>query len=191
MKIAGAILAGGGARRFGGDKALALLDGMPLLRRVADRLAPQVDQLLLSGEGRPGFALPVLNDPKQGPLVALLGLLRWARDRDFALLVTAPCDGPFLPLDLTRRLLDMLGDGDCAFAAVGAQDYPTCALWRVAALPKIESAFAMGTSSLKGAIASVPAVRVAFSGQGPDGDPFFNINNQADLEKAEAWLRQS
>jgi hypothetical protein len=47
--VTGLVLAGGEGRRMGGvDKGLLLLGGQPLVARVAARLRPQVDKLLLS-----------------------------------------------------------------------------------------------------------------------------------------------
>ena len=54
MRIFGTILAGGEARRMGSDKALMPLAGRPLVAWVADRFAPQVEELALSANGDPG-----------------------------------------------------------------------------------------------------------------------------------------
>ena len=43
MKTLGAILAGGGSRRFGSDKAAAWLDGRALIDHVAGRVADYLD----------------------------------------------------------------------------------------------------------------------------------------------------
>jgi len=43
--IAGLLLAAGGARRFGSQKLLALLDGTPIVRRSAEMLAAETDEL--------------------------------------------------------------------------------------------------------------------------------------------------
>ena len=54
MKVVGLLLAGGQSRRMGGgDKALHLLGGIPLLERVIERLRPQVDALVLNANGDP------------------------------------------------------------------------------------------------------------------------------------------
>ena len=106
IRPAGLILAGGQSRRMGGgDKALALLGGKPLLRHVVERMAPQVDGLALSVERvsptLAAFGLPQLADEQpghRGPLPGLLAGLRHFCDRaDWVLF--APCDAPFLPLD--------------------------------------------------------------------------------------------
>ena len=55
VKIVGVLLAGGLSRRMGGgDKALRLLGGRPLLDHVIERLRPQVEALVLNANGDPG-----------------------------------------------------------------------------------------------------------------------------------------
>jgi molybdenum cofactor cytidylyltransferase len=44
--IVGVLLAAGGARRFGSQKLVALLDGVPLVRRAADVLAQATDDVI-------------------------------------------------------------------------------------------------------------------------------------------------
>lgn len=47
--ITGVVLAGGLGRRMGGvDKGLQILHGRPMAAWVAERLAPQVDELLIN-----------------------------------------------------------------------------------------------------------------------------------------------
>ena len=83
MRIFGVILAGGGARRMGGqDKALLMLGGQSLLAHVQGRFAPQVERLAISANGdaaRFGTGVVVLADAaSQGPLSGLLAALDWA-----------------------------------------------------------------------------------------------------------------
>jgi molybdopterin-guanine dinucleotide biosynthesis protein A len=55
MTLLGAIFAGGASRRFGSDKALADIGGVALLERVAARLRPQCDALVVVGREWPGL----------------------------------------------------------------------------------------------------------------------------------------
>ena len=81
----GLILAGGLARRMGGgDKALKMLAGRPILAHVIGRLGEQCDGLLLNANGDPArFAacgLPVVADTVPdfaGPLAGILAGLDW------------------------------------------------------------------------------------------------------------------
>ncbi|KGF67232.1 molybdopterin-guanine dinucleotide biosynthesis protein A, partial [Hoeflea sp. BAL378] len=55
MKLLGGILAGGRGRRMEGiDKPFAELAGRPLIAHVIDRLAPQVDGIVLNANSEPG-----------------------------------------------------------------------------------------------------------------------------------------
>ena len=104
----GVLLAGGLARRMGGgDKPLRLLDGRTLLERVAARMAPQCDGLILNANGDPArfaaIGLPVVADDVPGfagPLAGILAALDWAAAHrpDLAFVASAAADSPLLAL---------------------------------------------------------------------------------------------
>jgi molybdopterin-guanine dinucleotide biosynthesis protein A len=124
--VLGAVLAGGRARRLGGgDKALQMLGGRPLLDHVLDRLRPQLGEIVLNANGDParfaGWKLPVVPDVldgQGGPLVGVLSCLDWTRANrpGVNVLVTVPCDTPFLPEDLIGRLLTARAEAGTALA---------------------------------------------------------------------------
>jgi molybdopterin-guanine dinucleotide biosynthesis protein A len=107
--ITGVILAGGEGRRLGGvDKGLQELRGRPMVQWVLERLAPQVDTVLISANRNlqryAAFGCPVLPDripDFAGPLAGLHAALTQAAT---PLVATVPCDSPFLPADLVARL---------------------------------------------------------------------------------------
>ena len=191
--VLGVVLAGGASRRYGRDKALALLGGIPLLQWVVDRIRPQVNELAISGDTRPGFDLQAIPDemPDSGPLAALCSILAWAEGKGFALVMTTSCDTPFVPRDIGSVLHASLADHNCAVASWGGAVHPTCALWKTACRTSIDTAFDAGVRSLHGAVSCVNAIVVDFSTvDGPGGDPFFNINSQMDMAEAQAWLAE-
>jgi molybdenum cofactor guanylyltransferase len=113
------VLAGGGSRRFGSDKLVAPVGGMPLLHRavlgvvaVADELviviAPEAPEPSLPD----GIAVPVrfVRDPEpdKGPLVGVLAGLE-AAESDLAIVVAG--DMPLLVPVVLRRCLDVVGGG--------------------------------------------------------------------------------
>jgi molybdenum cofactor cytidylyltransferase len=55
------LLAAGGARRFGSQKLVALLDGVPLVRRAADVLCDVVDELVVVVGNEAGAIRAALN----------------------------------------------------------------------------------------------------------------------------------
>lgn len=191
--VLGVILVGGASRRYGDDKAMALLGGTPMVQLVAAQVFGQVSMLAASGAGRPGLNLPVIPDavPHGGPLPALLSVLKWADERGFDVVATFSCDTPFLPSNLVIRLRRALMKGcDCSVALHGGAAHPTCAVWKTEALPKVQAALEAGVRSLHGALANLKASSADFSdlSDGPRGDPFFNINSQPEMAEAQAWL---
>ncbi len=99
----GAILAGGQSRRFGKDKALALLDGRPLIERAIGAIIEQVSEIVIVGRnGDSGIA--DRPQPGLGPLGGLNAALHHARENGFDTVVTIGCDMPFLPRDLVAQL---------------------------------------------------------------------------------------
>lgn len=93
MRVLGAILGGGKSRRFGSDKAQALLHGKPLMEHALGGLRPHVDALVCVGRDWPGLVR--LEDqpmPDLGPLGGLLGALTYAQREGFDLVLTSGCD---------------------------------------------------------------------------------------------------
>jgi molybdopterin-guanine dinucleotide biosynthesis protein A len=107
FQIAGAIFAGGAARRFGSDKAAAPIGDTAMIDLVAERLRAQCAIVMVVGRVWPGL-ISVDDRPRPGlgPLGALAGALAYARVAGFATVLTSGCDLPDLPLDLARTLGD-------------------------------------------------------------------------------------
>ncbi len=169
MSRLGAIFAGGQARRFGSDKAAALLDGTALIDHVAARLRAQCDAVVVVGRTWPRLvSVGDLPCPGLGPLGALAGALAHARGGGFDEVLTSGCDLPDLPKDLAVQL----GAGP---AVVAGQ--PLLGLWP-AALADALLAYLAETDdrSMRGWIAAAGARRVAIEGA------IANINTVGDLE---------
>lgn len=191
----GLILAGGQATRMGGgDKGRLLVGGRSLVRRVIDRIAPQVDALALSANGPPDrwrdLGLPVLADAMPdhpGPLAGVLAGLDWAAAQGCPHIVTAAADTPFLPPDLVPRLLDAAGPAGLALAATRAEGrhraQPTIGLWPAALREDLREALRGGTRKILHWTDRHGAGLAVFD-EGPP-DPFFNVNTPEDLLLAE------
>ncbi|HYD62459.1 MAG TPA: molybdenum cofactor guanylyltransferase MobA [Noviherbaspirillum sp.] len=193
MTITGLLLAGGRGMRMGGvDKGLQEFRGMPMTRHVLERLARQVDKVAINANQNldvyRSFGYPVLPDHMgefPGPLAGLhTGLV----ECDTAYLATAPCDSPFLPMDLVARLKDAL-DGSrahVAFAVTGhgeaRQSHPVfCLLKASDALPGLVRYLERGGRRMEAWMREQAAVEVNF----PDDDAFRNINTLEELKKLE------
>ena len=105
MRRLGAVLAGGVGRRFGSDKALAELDGRPLVAHVAAALAGECQTVVVCGRTLAGHvSLADRPAPGLGPLAGIAAALRHAADEGYDEVLSAPCDTPLLPRDLGIRL---------------------------------------------------------------------------------------
>ncbi len=187
--ILGVILAGGASRRFGSDKALARLAGMPLIEHVARRAKPQVGLLAVSGAASAPLGLPVIADREKGagPLSGIVSSLAWAEANGFTLLATFACDGPFFPGDLVTQLSSELGAAaGCVMARCGPDKHYTYGVWRTACKPALEVAYAGGLRSLRGVAEILTTAYVDFP-----ANTFFNINCPEDLARAEKLLAQT
>lgn len=190
MTIAGLILAGGKATRFGGaDKAFIQLAGKPLLAHVLARLQGQVGPLAISANGDPtrfaAYGLPVLPDDPAfddcGPLTGVLSGLRWAAAQNINFLLTSPVDTPFLPTDLCARLLP-----GPAVVVQNGRLQPLIALWPVDFITQLEAFLhQQGRHKVSVAVADCKARQVIFLD--PD-TTFANINSETDLRDLD--LRQ-
>nr|WP_317894277.1 molybdenum cofactor guanylyltransferase [uncultured Sphingomonas sp.] len=172
MRILGAILAGGQARRFGSNKALARLHGEPLIAHAARALAPQVAAVAVCG-GAPLLPdLPHLPDrpaPGLGPLGGLAAALTHAQERGFDGVVSVGCDTPRLPDDLVARLR---APGGASFLDA----MPLIGWWPSALAPALDAFLATDPRrSLRGWGAAAGATVLSLS------QPIPNINTPADL----------
>lgn len=162
--LLGAVLAGGQARRFGSDKAAAMLNGRSLLDHATAALAPHVGTVVICGRG----ALPDRPHAGLGPLGGIAAALRHAADHGFDAVLTIACDTPHLPPAILAALLDH----PIAYAA----EAPTVARWPAALADALDAHLAGGGDrSIRRWAASVGAVAVA------PGEIVSNINTPADL----------
>lgn len=173
MKVV--ILAGGEGRRIGGGKPLRMLGGESLLDRALRFARGWSDEVLVA-DGKtdaPGI---------EGPLGGVAAALALGGD-----VLTIPCDMPFLPHDLPERLDRESGEAAAAVAASGGRLHPVCALWRARAADGLPAYAATGRRSLHGFAEAVGYEAVAWPVD--PVDPFFNVNDEADLARAEAILK--
>jgi molybdenum cofactor guanylyltransferase len=196
-RIAGAVLAGGSSSRMGAPKAFASLAGRPLLAHVLDRLRPQTACIYLNPRADSDrwrtFGCPLVEDAPQwrgaGPLAGVAAILARAAVQGFAWVATAPCDAPFLPLDLVRRLAEPIVFGAPAAVAVGAGGLePLFALWPVAAAGRIEAALAERGRGPSRVLQDMGAARVSFASSA-EANPFANLNTPEELAAAESSAR--
>ncbi|CAN5796863.1 molybdenum cofactor guanylyltransferase MobA [soil metagenome] len=207
--ITGLILAGGRGTRMGQvDKGLQSFKGMPMAMHVLIRLSPQVGELIINANQHlaayEAFGASVWPDQIDGFAGPLAGLQVGLTHCETPYLVSAPCDSPFLPLDLVARLSHALlvNDADLAVATTmeiqdktqdeiqddiqdcvrKKQTHPVFSLMKSSLLPHLTQFLQQGGRKVDAWYASLKVVEVAFD----DAAAFRNINTINELRQYEA-----
>ena len=186
-KITGVLLAGGQGSRMGGvDKGLVELHGRPMAEHVLERLAPQVNEVLINAnqnaERYAAFGHEVFPDQIGGFAGPLAGLHAALSRASHPLVVTAPCDSPFLPEDLVARLKAGLdaASADLAVARTFDQAHPVFCLCRREVLPHLAAFLESGGRKIDRWYATLKVVEVNFD---DEEAAFRNINTREDLNR--------
>lgn len=185
-KVSGVVLAGGLGRRMGGaDKGLAPLHGRPLIAHVIERLAPQVDELLVNANRHlgtyAGFGYRVIPDVMPGYAGPLAGLQTGLTEARHELVATVPCDSPFLPADLIARLQSALLEqqADLAIAYTLTRPQPVFCLCRRTLLPHLTTFLDQGGRKVDAWHATLKVASVRFD---DEAEAFTNINTPQELD---------
>lgn len=183
--ITGLVLAGGMGRRMDSrDKGLVEFRGKAMVAHVIERLAPQVDSLMINANRSlleyGVFGHPVISDEVSGFAGPLAGLHASLKHSVTPFIVTAPCDSPFLPMDLVARLYKALQENiaELAVAKTGDQAQPVFALYSATLLPSLTQFLESGGRKIDAWSSTHRVVEVSFA----DESAFANINTIAELK---------
>lgn len=184
----GAVLAGGESRRFGSDKAAALLDGRTLVDRAAETLARVFAEVIVVSSRAPVSSIwPHVPDRRagKGPLAGIEAALRFASDHGYEGAFVLACDLPLVEVGTVRSVLDTLGD---RLAAAPARDAdrgwePLCAAYRIECLPMVSAALDRGELAAHAVLDAVDAVRAPAHARA-----LLNVNTPTDRARASAVL---
>ena len=189
MPITGVVLAGGKGRRMGGvDKGLQRFRGRTLIDLVLERMRPQVMEILINAnqnrERYETYGYHVVGDLFSGYAGPLAGLHSALSVASHDLVLTVPCDSPFLPMDLAERL-ETAGrsqSADIAVARTGRQAHPVFCLVQRKLLPHLTSFLDDGGRKIDAWYADLNVVEVAFDDQ---PEAFTNFNTLGEMLAAE------
>ncbi len=192
--IRGAILAGGGARRFGGGpKGLAIVGG----ERILDRLVRTLEEatgvaplLVANAEDATSWRPDLTVVPDVMPGTGALGGILTAVLEAPAPVVLVAWDMPFVPPGLLRRLADGLKEADVVIPeSPGRRGVePLCAAYGPACAEPIRRCLDSGDRRAIAFHDQVEVHRLPMAAIREFGEPsriFFNVNTPGDLERAE------
>ena len=189
-KITALILAGGRGSRMGSvDKGLQLFAGKPMVAHVLERIAPQADEIIINANRSineyAAFGHRVIADAIDGFAGPLAGLHAGMTHARTPLIVTAPCDSPFLPMDLVTRLYSALEKehADLAVAKTFDQVHPVFCLVKRSMEPHLRAFLETGQRKIDKWYATLNVVEVQFDDQEA---AFANINTEDELRALES-----
>jgi len=202
MTLLGAVLAGGGSRRFGSPKALALFEGESFVARAARSIAPSCREVVVligpaDAPGRHGIerALPPglrpLPDriPGTGPLGGLHAALLDAERVGADAVMLLACDMPLVTSAVVRRLGRAADREGVVAPRTGPPPrlHPLCAVYGVGCLETVEDRLARDEAdrSMYGLLEALPTRPIDFAAEDVDGlDPaavFSSANTPSEL----------
>ena len=168
---------------MGGNKPLHPWHGATLIEATIARLKPQAGAIHINAgpAGLNHLGYPLIHDDPAvaglGPLSGVHSALRLAAELGRDAVVTAPCDMPYLPLDMVAQLEAV--DAEIVHFG-GERDYPLTSRWRTSLLPSLEAALIAarpeGGLRVMRYIRSQRAVRL----EAADHEAFRNINTPED-----------
>ncbi|HKF93602.1 MAG TPA: molybdenum cofactor guanylyltransferase MobA [Gammaproteobacteria bacterium] len=181
-EVTAAVLAGGRARRMGGqDKGFIHLNGKPMVEYVLAALKPQAGVIVInanrSHDRYARYGYPVISDELsdfQGPLAGIVSCLA---NLATPYLLTVPCDSPLLPDDLGLRLYQALihEQAELAVAYNGERLQPVFSLLRRELLESLLDFLEQGERKIDRWYARHKVARADFT---DCPDAFLNINTE-------------
>lgn len=189
IPISSIILAGGQSSRLGRDKAFLEVKGQFLIERIIDRLGQVSEEIIIVADEvdrYDAFEAIVVSDvyPGKGALGGIFSGLNRATNHHS--LVVA-CDMPFLNVSLLRYMQGLAAPYDVVIPRIGRLTEALHSIYSQDCLPFIEKQLLAGDLRI---VHFFPHVRVRYVEQAeieifdPEHLSFFNINSEADLEKA-------
>ncbi len=182
--VTGIILAGGQARRMGGqDKGLIKINGLAMIEYVINALEPQVAKILINAnrnqEIYAKFGYPVFSDELtdfQGPLAGIVAAMKKSTTK---YICTCPCDGPLIANDLVVRLYAAVENhnSEIAVAHDGERMQPVYALIQCNLYESLENYLNNGERKIDLWFAQHKLIKVDFS---DIKNCFMNINTPED-----------
>lgn len=192
--ITGALLAGGQARRMGGnDKGLITVAGRPMIAHLLEILEPQVGAVIISAnrnrERYARFNHPVVTDTIGGYSGPLAGIASVMQACDSEYILTAPCDAPLLCGDFAARMFHALQGEEARLCVAhdGERLQPVFSLLHRSLLPELLASLEAGERKVSLWFTSRQAVVADFSDQ---PQVFLNINTPEQRSDLEQQLSQ-
>ena len=187
-RAVGAILAGGGGRRIGGDKAIVELHGRPLISYPLEALREALGRVAILA--KPDTKLPYVSgvtvwiepEPRRHPIFGIMQALALADGRP---VLVCGADLPFVSAGLVRRLAKANpGRAAAVIACTRGEMQPLLGCYQRRALPLLRGQAQAASRPLRETVAALDPVLLEVD----DPEELFDIDSPDDLLQAAAML---
>lgn len=185
--VTGVILAGGMARRMGGDdKGLIPYQGKAMVRHALEAMIPQVETLIINANRNldqyQQLGYPVISDSIEGFQGPLAGMLTAMENTEADYILTAPCDCPHISPILRRRMMEtlLITQSELAVASDAERMQPVFSLIPTRLKTDLRAFLEQGERKIDLWMTQYKLAEVDFSDQ---PDIFVNFNHPQDLEQ--------
>ena len=188
------IMIGGKSSRLGGGiKSLIKINNKKIFDIILERIQPQIDKIIINYNIEDAeiskYKFPIIKDVKKGYLGPLAGIhagMQWLNKNkpEVNWLLTLPGDTPFIPLNLVSCFEEKINqDSKIILAKSNDKIHPIIGAWHTSLYKSLNEHLESGTRKILEWAEYQPLEFLEFNEK--DYDPFFNINTQIDINKAE------
>ncbi len=187
-RAVGAILAGGGGRRIGGDKAIVELHGRPLISYPLESVRQALGKVAILA--KPDTKLPYVSgvtvwiepEPRRHPVFGIMQALALADGRP---VVVCGADLPFVSVDLVKRLAKANpGRSPAVIACAQGEIQPLLGCYQRRALPLLRAEARAASCPLRETVRALDPVLFEVD----DPDELFDVDSPDDLLQAAAMM---
>jgi molybdopterin-guanine dinucleotide biosynthesis protein A len=198
VKASSIVLAGGRSSRMRTNKAFAEVSGQKLIENVLGKVSATFDEVILVTNEPENYyyyakeSVRIVTDiiPRKGPLSGVhTGLFCASHD----LVLTVPCDMPFLNMELAVHMVDMVGDREGVVPRTGTYIHPLFAAYSKRCLPVVEESLLAGRLKIRDVCRMLDILYLDESEIRRFGDPamiLHNVNTRGDLKYAEGLIEK-
>ena len=190
------VLAGGKAKRFGGNKSQAKLRDKMLIDYILSEILEQFNEVLIVANDPINHLssnkILKIEDCKKnlGPLGGVLSAMKWVKEnnKNYQWISTFPSDTPFFKIKIFNNFLSKINERESELFFMNSNEkrHNIFGLWSVDLIDQLEKDLENGLRKVEkwANNIGVKTINMSFEKK----DPFFNINTKEDLEKAKQIL---
>tara|TARA_B100000475_G_scaffold186302_1_gene155716 strand:- start:104 stop:709 length:606 start_codon:yes stop_codon:yes gene_type:complete len=190
------VLAGGKSKRFGEDKSQVKLGGKILIDYILSELIDEFNEILIVANDPikhlPSNKIKKIKDFKKdlGPLGGIFTAMKWAKDnnKSYKWIASFPSDTPFFKKNILNNFFEKVNEkeSELFFMTFNDKRHNIFGLWSTSLIDQLEKDLENGSRKVEkwANNIGVKTINMSFEKE----DPFFNINTQEDLKKANKIL---